>query len=113
VHEPWWVKERSWRWRDFFAEQHHHPHGAPCDLDVYLHPDPHSRAGSRTRCYLDPVWRGRQVFCGCGMCTGRWYRRDIHRAGRTAWRSYARAARATPTGFRGDLDSPVYGRTGW
>lgn len=110
VHEPWWVKERAWRWRHYFAERHHHPGGAPCDLHVYLHPHPHSRPGSHTRCYMDPVWQGRQVFCGCGACSGRWYRDDIHRAGRVAWRSYARAARATPASWREELDSPVYGR---
>ncbi len=111
VHEPWWVKERSPRWRAFFAEHHHHPHGRDCDLPAYL-----AQQGNgyvRTRCYMIPAAAGRNIFCGCSTCSGSRWRSAYHRQARVAWRADARDVMKTRSGDRDGLDSPTYRRGGW
>lgn len=111
VHEPWWVKERSHRWRAFFRAEHHHPDGH-CDLPAYL-----AQGGNgevRTRCCISPAAAGRNIFCGCDGCSGARWRDPIHRQARAAWRATARAAVKTAPGDRAGLDSPGYWhRSSW
>lgn len=64
VHAPWWVKERDPLWRQHFQEVHDHSRG-PCDLLRFLS----SRRYVRTSCYIEIRWQGRQIHCGCRMCT--------------------------------------------
>lgn len=67
VHAPYWVKLRDPLWRDHFKEFHDHDHGV-CTLDQFLS----NRSGwIRDLCYVGQVWRGRQIHCGCPMCTDR------------------------------------------
>ncbi len=108
VHTPYRVKMRQRRWRHHFTEVHRHTTG-PCDLDAYLASD----VWIRTRCYVDPVWLGRQVFCGCDGCSGYLKgRRRLHQVTRTRWRSDARTiVKADPV----DRDTPATprGRSRW
>ncbi len=105
VHTPYRVKMLQPMWRDHFTAVHRH-HTGPCDLDAYLASD----VWIRTRCYIDPVWLGRQVFCGCPGCSGYLKgRRRLHQSTRTAWRAAAQAI------LKGDLDTPAAprGRSSW
>lgn len=75
VHQPWWVKERDPRWRDHFQEIHNHDKGV-CTLADYLANRANYIGG---RCHISWCWRGRQVHCGCRMCSAHWSRRSLRR----------------------------------
>ena len=93
VHAPAWVKERDPRWRNHFQTVHDHDDGI-CDLAAYLAHDGYRVRGRM--CHVALCWRGRQIHCGCAMCTGAWTRRW----GRRRSRQQARLALA-----RGDWES--------
>lgn len=85
VHEPNWVKARRPRWRRFWAEDHNHGGGAPCDLSAWL--AARQAPWDSSRCHR-LVWNiGRNVSCGCKLCTGQLHRKHTERARRTAWRA--------------------------
>lgn len=107
---PWWVKTLQPEWRRHFAVHHDHSTG-PCDLAEYRAAE---RTWVRTRCYIEPRWAGRNIFCPCGGCTGARWRSPIHRRARTAWRGYARQVVKAAADDRGGLDSPgYYRRSSW
>lgn len=111
VHTPYRVKMVQHAWRDHFAERHDHTAG-PCDLDVFL-----AARGTMpwrwTRCHIDPVWLGRQVFCSCDGCSGYLKsRRRLHQATRTRWRADARTILKTAAHDR-DTPAPPRGRSSW
>jgi hypothetical protein len=70
VHVPHWVKEKDPLWRRHFVEVHNHENGT-CDLHLRLE----ARGWIRTRCYINIHWQGRQIHCGCKMCTNQIGRR--------------------------------------
>ncbi|HEY6019328.1 MAG TPA: hypothetical protein VIY48_05315 [Candidatus Paceibacterota bacterium] len=71
VHTPYWVKKNDPAWRDFFIERHDHTRG-----ECTLHLD------SFRGCYLGDSYRGKNIHCGCGMCTGQITRRLDRRSER-------------------------------
>lgn len=108
VHTPYRVKMRQWHWRDHFTEVHRH-NGHPCDLDRFLT----AGVAGRTRCYIQPVWLGRQVFCSCDGCSGHLKgRRRLHQATRTGWRADARTILKASPGDR-DTPGPPPHRSSW
>jgi hypothetical protein len=101
VHAPAWVKERDPAWRSHYTEDHNHSwhsvghekvlseDGHPtwktiwkkverCDLDEYLA----ANSWVRTACQIRLISRGRNIDCGCNMCTGQIHRRLGRRAER-------------------------------
>lgn len=66
VHQPWWVKQRDPRWRNHFRVDHSHEDGI-CDLAVFLARE--EGYWVRNGCRIDIRWQGRQIHCGCRMCT--------------------------------------------
>ncbi len=82
VHAPNWVKQKDPLWRDHFQEIHDHSDGV-CNLNEYLN----QMIWSQAKCYITFRWQGRQIHCGCGMCTDRdgrrlkrrWDRREVKR----------------------------------
>jgi hypothetical protein len=87
------VKQRDPLWRYYFREVHRHDDGV-CTLDQFLAAD----HWVRTSCYIDQVWRGRQIHCGCGMCTDQESRRMKRR------RQRHEARRALRLGYWDNLD---------
>ncbi len=98
VHAPHWVKVRHPQWRAYFREAHRHDTG-PCDLDRF---DPRAM-WSATSCHIDLAPGGRNICCGCRMCTGQLWRKVCHRRIRTVARSRLREAVKT----RSDVDIPT------
>lgn len=96
VHVPSWVKERDPLWRHYFKEVHSHDNGI-CDLDSYLT----TQTWSRTGCYITFAWRGRQIHCGCPMCTDQEARKILRR------RQRHQARRALRLGFWEDAEVDV------
>lgn len=101
VHAPAWVKERDPAWRTHYTEDHNHswhsvghekittPDGHTtyktiwkkverCDLDEYLA----ANSWVRTACQIRLISRGRNIDCGCHLCTGQIYRRLGNRSDR-------------------------------
>lgn len=112
VHAPAWVKERDPLWRSNHRESHNHLwqrvgsekvvyedgriHWEPiwekverCDLDVYLA----AREWVRTACRIEYVHTGRNIYCGCNMCTGKIYRKLSRKADRTQTKRLLRSGR--------------------
>ena len=112
VHAPAWVKERDPAWRSCFKESHNHSwhiYGYEkrkdrpgldlykpiwkrvdrCDLDVYLA----ARGWVRTACQIVYAHRGRNIFCGCGMCTGKDDRKLGNRSDRQRTKRLIRSGR--------------------
>lgn len=85
VHDPNWVKARDPLWRRHFADDHDHSGGAPCDLAAYL--ADRQTPWDATRCHRQLSTRGRNVSCGCKLCTGQLHRKVTERARRTAWKA--------------------------
>jgi len=85
VHAPNWVKERDPAWRHYFVEDHDHSSG-DCDLNAYLA----GRQRKRTRCTIRWRARGRNICCGCPMCTGKEWRKMDRRQERYEGRRLAR-----------------------
>lgn len=80
VHQPYWIKQRQERWRNFFYEYHNHINGE-CDLDSSP-----SRGWYPGNCHLADSSRGRNIHCGCWMCSGSPFRRIQRRMERHQWR---------------------------
>lgn len=81
VHTPYWVRQRDPAWHECFVEEHDHSKG-PCDLEIFL------AAGNsyvRTRCYIEMRWTGRNLYCGCRMCTGHHERHHENKQARMKW----------------------------
>jgi hypothetical protein len=98
VHRPAWVQERDPELRHLFVEYHDHRAGR-CDLDVYL-----STPGwVRTTCSVRYVG-GRNIYCGCHLCTGQPGRRLAHRQERTRWRADRQRLLAARAEDRDGLD---------
>lgn len=97
VHMPPHVKERHPEFRRHFVAEHDHwieedrdlerhcwlvRRSAPCDLDVYLA----SEGRINTRCRL--AYRGgRNIYCGCALCTGAPFMRLTRRRERHQWKA--------------------------
>lgn len=81
VHRPAWVKERDPAMRSQFRAHHNHATG-PCDLDAHMA----AKGWTRTRCYPTYIG-GRNIYCGCKMCTGQPWRKLAHRKDRVRWRA--------------------------
>jgi hypothetical protein len=79
VHAPGWAKGRDPAWRNHFVGVHDHRYG-PCDLAVFLT----ARGWVQTRCSTRYVG-GRNIYCGCNMCTGGSWRRADRRRARHTW----------------------------
>lgn len=95
VHAPAWVKEHDPAWRREMVADHNHTVSehwdpqlrrhlvrrlVPCDLPKFL-------AGANgTRCRMRYAG-GRNVYCGCNLCTGQAGRRLARRQERVRWRS--------------------------
>ncbi len=105
VHEPYHVKVFAPMWRSHFREAHRHDEG-PCDLDQF---DPRA-PWSATRCHIDLALLGRNIHCGCRMCTGQFSRRLSRRRERTVLRAQLRAVVKTPGG---DVDVPALRVSAW
>lgn len=80
VHAPAWVKERDPGWRHAFVEVHDHRAGR-CDIDQH---DPSDWQASS--CHITLRWTGRNIHCGCRLCTGHHWRKLDNRRQRVAWR---------------------------
>jgi hypothetical protein len=80
VHAPAWVKERDPGWAHAFHEQHDHRHGR-CDLDRH-----DTRNWRCSHCHIQSRWTGRNIHCGCPLCTGHHWNRAERRRDRHQWR---------------------------
>lgn len=84
VHAPWRAKIVDPAWRHLFREHHDHSRG-PCTLAAWLatHPEQRRHRG----CYLHEVSIGRNVNCGCRLCTMHDYRKVGNGKDRARWRA--------------------------
>jgi hypothetical protein len=114
VHAPYWVKERDPAWRRVFMPAHRHTicehydregghwlvrREVPCDLADFL-------AGSRTtHCGMVYVG-GRNICCGCRLCTEQMWQKQDHRSERGRWRSIRQSLLRVPAEDRDDMDVP-------
>ncbi len=112
VHAPAWVKERDPLWRAHYVEDHNHAQYVighekrntedghtyyasiwkmveRCDLDEYLA----ARGWARTACHIRMINAGRNVGCGCRMCTGQTWRKFGNRTERYTTKKLLRADR--------------------
>lgn len=112
VHAPSWVKERDPAWRANYTEVHnHHQHIVghekhtdaeghtsyraiyqrveECQLPVFLA----AHKWVRTSCYISYVHTGRNIHCGCHLCTGHQGRRLANRVDRQRARRLLREGR--------------------
>lgn len=95
VHAPAWVQDHDPAWRREFVPSHTHTvvehwdpelrrhlirRMVPCDLPEFL------AGGRETRCRMTFAG-GRNIYCGCNLCTGRAGRRLDRRRERVWWRS--------------------------
>lgn len=112
VHRPAWVKERDPLMGPWVVYHRHFARECwsaedkrwlvqrtvPCSLEKFYaemsggHRDP--RCGVSYR-------GGRNIYCGCGMCTGQTARKLARRQERTAWRAHCRDMLKT---HRDDID---------
>jgi hypothetical protein len=81
VHQPYHAKVTSPEWKHAFREVHDHRSGT-CDLSEF---DPRAPWGS-TRCHVYWVWIGRNIHCGCRMCTGAYWNKSHRRKRRYSWK---------------------------
>lgn len=73
VHVPYRVKRLQPEWRVFFVEYHDHT----------IHPCNFSAENEvSTDCHLGAANRGKNIYCGCSMCTGQVWRKQSRRADR-------------------------------
>jgi hypothetical protein len=108
VHRPPWVQVQDKLLHRHMSIAHHHwerdcydselrewlvERTAPCDVDT-----------PGGRCERWP--RGRNLFCGCRMCTGQPSRRRARRRDRTVLRTQLRTAVKTAPADREDIDIP-------
>lgn len=73
VHAPYWVKKLQPEWRAFFVEWHNHTKH-DCNFSI--------KNENYRDCLLGSVNRGKNIFCGCSMCTGQVWRRLSNRSER-------------------------------
>jgi hypothetical protein len=105
VHAPNWVKERDPAWRNVFKEYHDHRTG-PCDIEKFR-----ASKGSFwwrprlfTRCSTTFTSCGRNIFCGCGMCTNQTGRRTQIKSSRVMWNKAKRLVEKTTREDLLDID---------
>jgi len=84
VHTPFWVKKTHVEWRNFFVEVHHHDKH-PCNFSIE-----NENWGD---CLLGTVNRGRNIYCGCNLCTGQVARRLNRRVERQTVKRLLRSER--------------------
>lgn len=114
VHRPGWVQERDPHNRRHFVADHNHTiheawdpqqrrwlvrRAVDCDLHAFLA----AKGWAPTRCRMRYIG-GRNIYCGCDMCTGRHWQRLARRRERHQWRRTAREILATVD--RTDIDVP-------
>jgi hypothetical protein len=107
VHRPGWVKERDPHLRHLFREHHNHATG-PCDLQDYLT----GQGWTRTRCYL-AYTGGRNIFCGCQLCTEQHGRKLARRQERSWWRTARQRLLAAAPQDRDAVDVPPFRSSAW
>lgn len=83
VHVPYRVKRLQPEWRHFFVEYHDH-RNRPCNFDP---------ANDWGDCHLTYASRGKNIDCGCHMCTGQVWRKLSRRADRYRAKKLLRAMR--------------------
>jgi len=74
VHTPNWVKKLQPEWRAFFVEHHDHS-----DRECNFSPN---NDNWKNECLLGERGYGRNIHCGCKMCTGQIQRRKDRRSER-------------------------------
>jgi len=74
VHIPYWVKKLQPEWRAYFVEHHDH-RNHECNFDP-------KNNNWKTDCLLGDRSRGKNIHCGCHMCTGHDQRRQDRRGQR-------------------------------
>lgn len=112
VHAPAWVKQRDPLWRSHYVESHNHAWysvghekvtsegGYPtwrtiwekverCDLDDYLA----ATGWIRTACQIRLRSFGRNIDCGCHLCTDHFWHRLSNRASRHQAKKLLRSGR--------------------
>jgi hypothetical protein len=86
VHAPYRVKLCDPEWQKYVYEEHDHDDGT-CDID---HFDPGD--WQATHCHRGMIWFGRNIHCGCNLCTGHYWVRFARRRERVAVRAVCREA---------------------
>lgn len=94
VHRPAWVQEADWYNRALFIEWHDHGNGV-CDIRdtavLIFH--------YKGQCYRVPRG-GRNLYCGCRLCTGYYDQRAERRKSRHAARLTCREEMKEIRGWR-------------
>ena len=85
VHTPYWVKKLQPEWRPYFVEHHDHA-DRPCNFDV-------KNDNWHKDCFLTDLYLGRNIHCGCPLCTGSIWRRMGRRQERHRTKKLLRAER--------------------
>lgn len=73
VHTPYWAKKLQWEWRGYFVESHEHTKHS-CNFSP--------KNESSLDCYLEMRSKGRNIHCGCKLCTNQDGRRQAIRSDR-------------------------------
>lgn len=73
-HTPYRIKKLQPEWRAFFTEHHDH-RDRPCNFDP-------KNDNWKTDCLLSDRSQGKNIHCGCRMCTGQDARRQDRRSER-------------------------------
>ena len=81
---PYWVKKTQPEWRAFFVEWHDHTQH-PCNFNP-------KNEDSRD-CHMAMANRGKNIHCGCIMCSDQIYRRLSRRADRHEAKRLLRSGR--------------------
>lgn len=84
AHDPYWVKRQSPEWRRFFVEHHEHTDHI-CNFSV--------KNVSWKDCGLADRNIGKNIHCGCNMCTGQYSRRQDRRGQRHLARKVLRSGK--------------------
>jgi hypothetical protein len=108
VHAPAWVKDRDPAWRREYREEHDHDNGV-CNLAAWVADRNTPYAGT---CHLTYVG-GRNIYCGCSMCTGQIGRKFSRRRERARWLIVRQRLLAAAPGDRGDVDTHVPDGSAW
>ena len=83
-------------------EEHNHEKGE-CDLPEFPERNAHN-----TRCWWNYDTQGKNVFCGCDLCTGRSYRKIAKKASRRASNERRRNFKSDPEYYEGDQLEDTY-----
>lgn len=107
VHAPEWVKIKDPLWRFAFTPWHCKKcrlNQQACDIDTATQRHGHNRGWSASDCYSTPAAIGRNVNCGCPMCTGHLGGRHRRHADRVAWMATKRELLKTAQADLDDVD---------